>query len=68
MPPRPDELVANPEFCDFRGLDLTLRRNSPAAPGVTPDCGLIGALDVGCLESLEASGWSAPRASHRLVR
>ncbi|MBD3220812.1 hypothetical protein GF314_06180 [bacterium] len=66
--PRPEELVANPEFCDFRGLDLTLRRNSPAAPGVTPDCGLIGALDVGCLESLEASGWSAPRAPHRLVR
>jgi hypothetical protein len=65
--PNDHELVANPEFCDFRGLDLTLRRNSPAA-GATGECGQIGALEVGCLESLEAAGWAAPNAPHRLVR
>lgn len=65
--PNVDELVANPEFCDFRGLDFSLRRSSPAAD-LTSDCGLIGAVDVGCLETLEASSWSAPNAPHRLVR
>lgn len=63
---RANEFVANPEFCDFRGLDLTLRRNSPAS-GISNDCGRIGALDVGCLESLEASGWTSPVAPRRLV-
>lgn len=65
--PNTAELVANPEFCDFRGLDLTLRRNSPAT-GATNDCGRIGALDVGCLESMEAASWTGPSAPHRLVR
>lgn len=65
--PNDQELVANPEFCDFRGLDLTLRRNSPAT-GQTTDCGRIGALDVGCLESMEAASWTGPAAPHRLVR
>ncbi|MEZ4389108.1 MAG: hypothetical protein R3D98_16305 [Candidatus Krumholzibacteriia bacterium] len=61
--------MANPEFCDFRGLDLTLRRNSPAAGlSAGSDCGLIGALDVGCLESMEAASWTGPTAPHRLVR
>lgn len=67
--PNADELVGNPEFCDFRALDLTLRRNSPAA-GLHEDggCGLIGALDVGCLESMEAASWSDPAAPVRRVR
>ena len=65
--PNTAELIANPEFCDFRGLDLTLRRNSPAS-GATTDCGRIGALDVGCLESMEAASWIGPSAPHRLVR
>ncbi len=51
----PDERVIDPGFCDFRAHDLTLRRNSPAAARAS-SCGHIGALDVGCLEGLEASG------------
>ncbi len=61
--PNEDEMVADPGFCDFRDLDLTLRRTSPAS-GRTSDCGRIGALDVGCLEGLEARQTPAP---HRRV-
>jgi len=50
----PDELMADPHFCDFRSLDLTLRRNSPAS-GLRSECGRIGSLDVGCLEGFEAA-------------
>ena len=49
-----DELSTDPGFCDFRMLDLTLSRMSPAA-GRESECGRIGALDVGCLESLSAA-------------
>ena len=49
-----DELMVDPGFCDFRSLDLTLRRNSPAS-GRRSRCGRIGALDVGCLEGFEAT-------------
>ncbi len=49
-----DELRTDPGFCDFRMLDLTLCRMSPAA-GRESECGRIGALDVGCLESLSAA-------------
>jgi hypothetical protein len=63
--PTGDELVADPCFCDFRALDLTLRRSSPAADR-TSDCGRIGALDVGCLEGLEAA--VSPFSPRRRVR
>jgi len=67
--PAPDEQIGNPEFCDFRSLDLTLRRSSPAGGlDATDECGLIGALDIGCLEVIEASGWAGSNAPHRLVR
>lgn len=61
--PGPDDLVTDPGFCDFRSLDLTLRRNSPAA-GRASRCGRIGALDVGCLEGLEATVADPRRRVH----
>jgi len=61
-----DELMADPHFCDFRSLDLTLRRNSPAS-GRRSDCGRIGALDVGCLEGFEAAAGDR-QAPQRRVR
>lgn len=61
--PGPDDLVTDPGFCDFRSLDLSLRRNSPAA-GRASACGRIGALDVGCLEGLEATVGDPRRRVH----
>jgi nitrous oxidase accessory protein NosD len=63
--PADDELVADPGFCDFRSLDLSLCRTSPAS-GRTSQCGRIGALDVGCLESLAASAADRPRPQRRV--
>lgn len=42
---------ADPLFCDFEGGDFRLLEASPCLPGNHPDgadCGLIGALGVGC--------------------
>lgn len=39
-------LHEDPLFCDADSDDWTLRSDSPCAP--SGDCGLIGALDVGC--------------------
>lgn len=42
---------ADPLFCDLEGDDYTLLDESPCLPGQHPDgvdCGLIGALGVGC--------------------
>jgi hypothetical protein len=42
---------ADPLFCDLEGGDFHLQETSPCAPGHHPEgaeCGLIGALEVGC--------------------
>jgi len=39
---------ADPEFCDLEAGDLTLAATSPCAPENNPECGLVGALPVGC--------------------
>jgi hypothetical protein len=44
-------ISANPLFCDADNDDFALQSTSPCAPGNHPDgyeCGLIGALPVGC--------------------
>lgn len=41
-------ISADPLFCDPGLEDLALQECSPCAPGHNPDCGLIGALPVGC--------------------
>ncbi len=42
---------ADPLFCDPDNGDFGLRSASPCAPQQNPDCGLIGAHDVGCAVS-----------------
>jgi hypothetical protein len=39
---------ADPLFCDREGGDFRLQAASPCAPDHNPECGLIGALPVGC--------------------
>ncbi|MCK4415324.1 MAG: hypothetical protein KAY32_17455 [Candidatus Eisenbacteria sp.] len=39
---------ADPLFCDREGGDFRLELGSPCAPEANPDCGVIGALPVGC--------------------
>lgn len=54
---------ADPLFCDLELLDLTLHSNSPCAPGASPECGLIGAWDVGCAATpVVSTSWSALKA------
>ena len=63
--PAADEMLADPGFCDFRALDLTVCRTSPAS-GYRSQCGRIGALEVGCLESLAASADERPLPRRRV--
>jgi hypothetical protein len=42
-------ICADPIFCDAENGDLSIRDDSPCAPGHNPDCILTGALPVGCL-------------------
>jgi hypothetical protein len=56
----------DPLFCDDRGDDFHLDCSSPCAPAHQPDCGLIGAWDVGCGPSrTEAMTWGAVKAMYR---
>jgi hypothetical protein len=41
-------LSVDPQFCDAAPGDYTLYDTSPCAAANNPDCGLIGALGVGC--------------------
>lgn len=41
-------ISADPLFCDAPNLDLRLHVDSPCLPGFNPECGLIGALPIGC--------------------
>ena len=45
---RNGNISVDPIFCDYGNGDYTLRPHSPCAPDSQPDCGRIGALDVGC--------------------
>jgi hypothetical protein len=42
-------ISADPLFCDPDAGDYHIFNTSPCAPGQQPTCGLIGALDVGCI-------------------
>jgi hypothetical protein len=64
---------ADPEFCGIPGSGLyTLQSDSPCAPGNHPDgvdCGLIGALPVGCGEvEAKAKSWGQIKAMMRSRR
>jgi predicted outer membrane repeat protein len=56
----------DPLLCDFEGGDLDLQDGSPCAPDYNPDCGLIGALPVGCEPTpVEETSWGAMKALYR---
>ena len=42
------DISVDPEFCDPGGGDYSLCEGSPCSPDQQPECGLIGAFDVGC--------------------
>jgi hypothetical protein len=59
-------LALDPLLCDLEGGDLHLQDGSPCAPDYNPDCGLIGALPVGCQPTpVEEKTWGAIKALYR---
>jgi predicted outer membrane repeat protein len=70
----PGNFSADPRFCDLESEDFTLDETSPCAPGNHPygyDCGLIGAMPVGCTyagiepEHEESTTWSTIKSMYR---
>jgi len=59
----------DPLFCDPENGDFRIECSSPCAPGHHPagaDCGLIGALEVGCGgSSTESTTWGGVKALYR---
>ncbi len=61
-------ICEDPLFCGELNPDepYTLRANSPCAPENNPECGLIGAWEVGCgLTAVEPASWGAIKAMYR---
>ncbi|MBM3318491.1 MAG: hypothetical protein FJY75_11630 [Candidatus Eisenbacteria bacterium] len=57
-------ICADPLFCDPENLDLSIAADSPCAPG--GECGLMGALPVGCGPTpAEATTWGAIKGLYR---
>jgi len=61
---------ADPEFCDWMAGELTLMATSPYLPGQHPEgaeeCGLIGALGIGCGSTpVDHGSWSSLKARYR---
>jgi hypothetical protein len=64
--PSATDVYADPEFCDPDSDDFTLHSSSPGASGVTPACGTIGALGVGCGSvSIESTSWGRIKGQYR---
>lgn len=60
----PHDQILDPQFCDVESCDLTLNGSSPAADN--PNCGLIGALTVGCgFTPTENTTWGGIKRSFR---
>ncbi len=49
-------ICTDPIYCDGPAFDFTLDETSPCAPENNPECGLMGALGVGCYSSDVAEG------------
>jgi hypothetical protein len=61
---------ADPQYCGTDGINLYLQSDSPCAPGNTPlpflDCGLVGALPVGCgTTPLENTTWGGLKSIYK---
>ena len=64
--PGPNDVYADPQFCDEIVGDFLLRSTSPAAPANSPICGLIGAFGVGCgVVSTERESWGRIKMLYR---
>jgi len=56
----------DPLFCNSENFDFSLHADSPCAPDYNPECGLIGALPVGCGGSPALkTTWGAMKALFR---
>ncbi len=57
----------HPLFCGEDNPDepLALHSDSPCAAANNPECGLVGACDVGCEVPVEATSWGAIKAMFR---
>lgn len=60
-------IAADPRFCDPEAEDWQICEESPCAPDQAGDCGLIGALDVGCAcpIAVEPATWGRIKANYR---
>jgi predicted outer membrane repeat protein len=60
-------LGLDPLFCNPDDDDLTVREDSPCAPGYNPECGLIGSRPVGCSPPTPVSSttWGRIKATFR---
>jgi hypothetical protein len=57
---------ADPLFCDPENGNLTIQSDSPCAPPGVTNCGLVGALPVGCgPTSIEDTTWGQIKAIYR---
>ena len=57
---------ADPLFCAPESGDFTLMSNSPCAPPGVTNCGLVGALPVGCGPvSVVEESWAGIKAKYR---
>jgi hypothetical protein len=59
--------TADPFYCDLAGLDFHLFAVSPCTAANQPGCGLVGALDIGCLGPVrtQAKSWGSIKATYR---
>lgn len=64
-------ISADPLFCDYGLGDFTIQSDSPCAPDSNPECGLVGAFNVGCPPSTGMHGsaeevsWGSIKAMFR---
>ncbi|HET9886216.1 MAG TPA: hypothetical protein VFR10_01795, partial [bacterium] len=64
--PMPNDVFADPQFCNAGEFDFTVSAESPCAPGMTPGCGAIGAWGVGCGGiAVEQTSWGQIKALYR---
>jgi len=58
---------ADPFYCDIFSLDFHLFLSSPCTAANAPNCGLIGALDVGCMGPVrtQVKSWGSIKATYR---
>ena len=59
-------LCADPLFCGAESGDFSIDSTSPCAPANGPECGLIGALGVGCeTTAVRPATWGAIKSMYR---